>query len=260
VKEEIPILAYLPATPEPPSYTVKGSKEFATTHWTQVLAAGGGNSPESEAALNELCATYWYPVYAYVRRQGKSPVDAQDLTQEFFVRLLRPGQLERLSRARGKFRSFLLVSLKHFLVNDWRRANAQRRGGAVTKISFDEIEAEVRYRIEPSDGMDGELLYEKRWALAVLESVFLALRGKYVAGGRTPQFDRMKAFLYEEAGVSSQAEAARALHMSEGAFRIALHRLRVQYRDLLREEVARTVANPGDVEDELRHLIAVLRR
>jgi RNA polymerase sigma factor (sigma-70 family) len=228
-------------------------REFHTTHWSIVLSAQG-DSTNAEAALARLCHTYWYPLYAFVRRQGHSPHDAQDLTQEFFARLLAKDWLAGVARERGKFRSWLLASAKHFLANEWDRAKTVKRGGRTTLISYDA--AETRYRDEPADLVSPEILFDRRWAHTLLDQVLARLRAEMVAAGKLAQFDALKFCLTGDK--SAYADVARVLDMTEGAVKVAVHRLRDRYRALLRAEIAETVATPEEIEDELRYLLAAL--
>jgi len=221
--------------------------------------AGQSPSPAADLALERLCKTYWYPLYAYVRRQGCSPEDAQDLTQGFFARLLKRRDLERVRQEKGRFRSYLLVSLKHYLVNEWQRARTEKRGGENCFIPLDEVLAEERYGMEPAEALTADRIFERRWALTLLDQVLARLKEEYHAAGNGPLFDRLKLWLSDESEGLSQAQVASELGMNENAVKQAFHRLRQRYRLLVREEIANTVAVPGDIEDELRHLIAVLR-
>jgi RNA polymerase sigma-70 factor (ECF subfamily) len=232
--------------------------DFTATHWSLVLAAGHHSSPGSQAALETLCQKYWYPLYAYVRRRGHGPEDAQDLTQDFFARLLRKEYLRHADRQRGKFRTFLLTSLQRFLVNEWEKNRSQKRGGGQAVFSLDKEKTEGRYQAEPAEQSTPEKIFEKRWAVTLLEQVLLLLRGEFVSNGKVEQFDRLKILLWGEKGSPPYAQVAAELGMSEGALKVAVHRLRQRYRELLRFEVAQTVASPGEVDDELRHLIAVM--
>lgn len=244
--------------PEP---SVRGPQAvFATTHWSAVQAAGDSDSPEARAALSELCTTYWYPLYAYVRRQGYDEHQAKDLTQEFFARLLARNYFKSLSRERGRFRSWLLASMEHFLAKEWRDANRLKRGGGVTMVSLDDEQAEDRYRREPVENMTAAILYEKRWALTLLERTFRKIRDEFAAGGKTALFERLQGFLSGEKGLEPYAKVAADLDMTEGAVRVAVHRLRQRYGEALREEIAHTVGRPEDVDSELNHLLAALTR
>jgi RNA polymerase sigma factor (sigma-70 family) len=233
--------------------------QFTTTHWSVVLAAGHGDSTRAHAALDQLCQAYWYPLYAYVRRLGHSPHDAQDLTQEYFARLLAGNWLAGVDRSKGRFRSFLLASLKHFLANEWDKARARKRGGGQTVMSLDAAAAEKRYALEPAAGTSPDKLFDQRWALALLDQVLSRLRQHYATAGKTELFDQLKDCLLGERGSVPYAELGRRLDLSEPAVKVAVHRLRQRYRQLLREEIARTVGNTVDAEDELQHLFAVLR-
>lgn len=231
---------------------------FATTHWSVVLSARDPASSLSERALEELCRAYWGPLYAYLRRQGRSPHDAQDLTQEFFARLLHKDYLRAVDREKGRFRTFLLVALKRFLADESDRARARKRGGGVPCLSLDAEAAEHRYGAEPVDTLTPERLYERHWALALLDRTMARLRQEFVASGKAEEFAILKTFLTAERDAISYAEVAPQLGLSEGALRVAAHRLRRRYRDLFREEIAHTVADPTEIEEEIRHLMAVL--
>jgi RNA polymerase sigma-70 factor (ECF subfamily) len=223
-----------------------------------VLSARDPASSLSERALEELCRAYWGPLYAYLRRQGRSPHDAQDLTQEFFVRLLHKNYLHAVDREKGRFRTFLLVALRRFLADESDRAHAQKRGGGVACLSLDAEAAEHRYGAEPVDTLTPERLYERHWALALLDRTMARLRQEFVASGEAEEFAILKTFLTAEKGAISYTEVAPQLGLTEGALRVAAHRLRRRYRDLVREEIAHTVADPTEIEEEVRHLMAVL--
>lgn len=231
---------------------------FATTHWTIVLAAGRGGSPQADQALEELCRTYWYPLYAYVRRHGHSREDAEDLTQGFFARLLEKKFLEGISSEGGKFRSFLLVALKRFMANEWDRANREKRGGGETPLSLDWQDAETRYQINPADHLSPDKLYDRAWATVVLERVITRLRDEHGAEGKADLYEKLKPFLMLGGNEIPYAEAAAELKMSEGAVRVAVHRLRKRYRELLREEIARTLAHPAQADQEMQALFSAL--
>ena len=231
---------------------------FATTHWSVVVAAGQTESPLAVAALETLCRTYWYPLYVYVRRQGQSPHDAQDLTQEFFARLLEKQYLRLADPDRGKFRAFLLKSLKHFLVNEWEKARTQKRGSGQCVIPLDAEMAESRYATEPIQELTLDQVYEKRWAVTLIETALAQLRESYAAAGRRPVFETLKGFIWGDQAARAYAEVARQLELTDGAVKVAVHRLRGRYRELLRAEIAKTVATAGEVDEELRHLMAVL--
>jgi len=231
---------------------------FNTTHWSVVLAAGAGSSPNAHEALEKLCRTYWYPLYAYVRRKGHSPEDAQDLTQSFFGHFVEKNSVGRASRQRGKFRTFLLASLKNFLTNEWHRAHAAKRGAHATHISFDATEAEQLYAHDATRDLTAEKIYEQAWALAFLERVRARLREEYAADGRTERFDAAEQFLPGYQTELTYAEAARRLDIPEGTLKSDVNRLKRRYRELLRAEIAHTVAEPEEIADELRHLMKVL--
>jgi len=236
----------------------EGLAEFTTTHWSLVLAAAETSSPRSAAALEDLCRTYWYPLYAYVRRKGHSPEDAEDLVQDFFARFLERHYLASADPGRGKFRSFLLTSLQHFLVNEWRKLRAQKRGGGAFFVGWDEDQTENRYLAEHAEAYTPEKLFEKRWALALLEQVLLRLRAEFAAAGKEAQFESLRLVIWGEKTEPAYAELAARLGLKEGALKVAVHRMRQRYRDLLRAEVAKTVASPVEVDEELRHLISVV--
>jgi RNA polymerase sigma-70 factor (ECF subfamily) len=230
--------------------------QFATTHWSVVLAAGEQTSPESDRALAELCEAYWFPLYAFTRRQGYGPPDAQDLTQGFFSQLLEKSYLGMADPSRGRFRSFLLASLKHYLANEWDRKQTAKRGGNEIHVSFDEVE--VRYGREPGQHLVPELLFDRQWALSVLDQALVRLRAEFAAADKARLFDRVKGCLSGENISGSYAQLAAGLGMSEGALKVTVHRMRVRFRELIRGVVAQTLANPGEVEEELRYLITVL--
>ena len=231
------------------------SKSFPTTLWTVVLHAGRDESARARTALAQLCQGYWYPLYSFVRRRGCSPHDAQDLTQAFFAHLLEKRGLERVDPAQGRFRTFLLAALKNFLANEWDRSHALKRGGGKTIESLDEECAESRYQLEPSHDMTPDRHFERQWAMTLLDQVLDALRAEYHAEGKGALFEELKAVLIGQPGV--YADMAARLRRSEGAIKVAVHRLRHRYRALMRAWIAETVGD-GDVEDELRHLLAVL--
>lgn len=231
---------------------------FATTHWTVVLAAGQSGSQQAAGALEELCRTYWYPLYAYVRRHGHSREDAEDLTQGFFARLLEKNYLEGVTSDKGKFRSFLLVALKRFMANEWDRANTQKRGGGVTPLSLDWQDAEMRYQINLSHNLSPDRLYDRAWAMVVLERVITRLRNESESDGKAGHYEQLKSFLMLGRNNIPYARAAGELKMTEGAVRVAVHRLRRRYRELLREEVVQTLANPAQAEEEMQALFCAL--
>lgn len=231
---------------------------FVTTRWTVVLAAGHKSSPDSDQALADLCQAYWFPLYAYVRRRCRSREDAEDLTQAFFEKFLAKNYLEGLSAERGKFRAFLLASLKHFLANEWDKLGSQKRGGGVQHLSLDWREADERFQLEPPDHTSPDRLFDREWALRLLEQVIERLQAECVADGRAGLFDQARGYLMLSEETIPYADAARALGMEEGAVRVAVHRLRKRYRQLLRDEIAQTVHDPAQVREELRSLQAAL--
>jgi DNA-directed RNA polymerase specialized sigma24 family protein len=235
-----------------------GPRDFAATRWSMVLAAGHRSSPGSRQALELLCATYWYPLYTYVRRRVADVHQARDLTQEFFAVLLERNTLEAADRDRGRFRSFLLTSFKNFLADEWDKTKAQKRGGGQRTIPLDLESAESRYMLEPADGLTPDRFYERQWALTLLAQVLDRLQHEYVAKGKQTQFEALKPLLAGETGPGGYEAAARALGASEGAAKVAVHRMRRRYRDLLRAQIAETVSESGEVDDELRSLRAAL--
>jgi RNA polymerase sigma factor (sigma-70 family) len=235
---------------------VTGADYFATTRWTVVLTAGRRGAPESEGALEQLCRTYWYPLYAYIRRRGHTREDAEDLTQAFFARLLEKNYLEGLRSEKGRFRAFLLAALKHFLANEWDRAHRKKRGGTAIVLSLDWQDAETRYQIDPADHLSPDKLYDRIWAVTLLERVIERLRQESVAEGKSRVFDELRPFLMLGKGAIPYADAAAALGLGEPAVRTAVHRLRRRYRELLRDEIAQTLSNPAPIEEEIRALFA----
>lgn len=242
-----------------PSETKHASRQlFAATRWSVVLAAQDKSSPNSAAALEALCSFYWYPLYAYVRSSGHSPHDAQDLTQEFFARFLAQDWLRVVFPEKGRFRTFLLVALKRFLANEWHRANRQKRGGGSIPVPLHSILAEDRFACEPALGADE--IYERRWAMTLLEQTLEQLGAEFGKAGKELEFDALKAWLTAGRGEIPYADVAVRLRMTEGAARVAVHRLRRRFRELFRENIAQTVAKSDDVDAEMRHLASVLSR
>jgi RNA polymerase sigma factor (sigma-70 family) len=231
---------------------------FTTTHWSVVLAAGQAASPQSEAALEKLCRAYWYPLYAYVRRQGHSPHDAQDLTQGFFALLLEKNYVGLADREKGKFRSFLLSAVNHYLGDQRDRANALKRGGGKVIISLEEQAAEGRWSQEPATNLSPEKEYEKLWAVTVLQQALIHLRNESYEAGRDKPFEELKMFLEGEARPGDYAAVAAKLGMTPNSVAVTVHRLRQRYRELVRAEIANTVSTADEIDDELRHLFAVL--
>jgi RNA polymerase sigma factor (sigma-70 family) len=237
--------------------THEGAVAFTTTHWSVVLEAQG-ESPAAHEALEKLCRIYWRPIYSFVRRQGFGPQEAEDLTQGLFAQLLERKRLNDVRKEKGRLRSFLLGALKYFLADEQRRVMAIKRGKGQRLIPLEELRAGERFEMEPADPVTAEMIYERRWALTVLERVLSRLKDEYNLAGNAALFDALKELLPGEPGSPSQAQIAARLGMSENATRQAFYRFRQRYQALLREEIANTVATPGDIEDELRHLIAVL--
>jgi RNA polymerase sigma-70 factor (ECF subfamily) len=227
---------------------------FATTHWTVVLAAGKRSTPQSNHALEELCRAYWFPLYAYVRRRGYTREDAEDLTQAFFARFLGKNYLAGLSAERGRFRAFLLASLKHFLANEWDKSQRQKRGGGVTPLSLDWQTADTQFQIAATAEPSPDKAFDREWAVALLAKVIERLQVECQADGQGELFTELKLFLTAGKGELSHADAAKALDMDEGAVRVAVHRLRKRYRQLLRDEIAQTLADAADVDEEMRAL------
>jgi RNA polymerase sigma factor (sigma-70 family) len=239
-------------------HTVAGPSAFPTTRWTLVVAAGDPQRKEARSALVSLCETYWYPLYAYLRRRGYPPDEAQDLTQEFFIRLLEGRYLDRADPEKGRFRSFLLVSLKFFVADQEDRMRARKRGGGML-VPMELSSGEERYQREPAHGETPERIFERRWALSILERVMDKLRKEFILHGRPEHFERLKVFLLGQSD-APYAALARDMSKSEGALKVAIHRLRKRYRELFRLEIADTVADPAEVEPELRFLAAVLSK
>jgi RNA polymerase sigma-70 factor (ECF subfamily) len=231
---------------------------FTTTHWSLVLNARDPDSPQATEALEKLCRSYWYPMYAYVRSRGIDQASAKDLTQGFFARLLEKNYLAQVQREKGLFRSFLLASLKHFLSDEWDKSRAQKRGGGQTHISLDDTTGEDRYRLEPVDHMDAEKLFERRWAMTVLEQAQGKLAEEYAKAGKSELYTHLRAVESGENGPLPLAEVAVALGLTESAVKSAAFRMRQRYRELVRGEVANTVGSSTEVDEELRHLIAVI--
>jgi len=232
-------------------------KRFNTTRWTLVLRAREGSSSQARGALEELCEAYWYPLYAFVRRQGYDAEQACDLTQTYFATLLEKGYLSDVRPEAGRFRSFLLASLKHFLYNEWDKQQALKRGGHLKHVSLDASDAERRYTFEPADTVTPEALYEQRWALTVLDRTLERLRLTYESSNRIPQFEAMRGCLADDRR-SSYHEIAEALSMTEGAVKVAVHRMRKRFGQCLRDEIAETVETSADVDAEIKHLLSIV--
>ncbi len=257
-------IANVPANDQVTSVTGVGSSArngavaFTTTHWSVVLEAQG-QSPAAQEALEKLCRTYWRPVYSFIRPEGTGPEQAEDLTQSFFALLLERRNFDAVRKEKGRLRSYLLTSLKHFLVSEHRRATTVKRGKGQQPVPLEELAAIGRAGIEPADHLSADRIYERRWALTLMEQVLRRLKDEYCTAGNAALFDSLKQLLPDELGAPSRAEIALQLGMTDNALRQAFHRFRQRYQLLLREEIGHTVAVASDVEDELRHLINVLR-
>lgn len=236
-------------------------RSFATTRWSLVEAAGGrAASPASAEALESLCRRYWFPLYAHVRRQGRTPTDAEDLTQAFFARLLEKGWLRDADRGRGRFRTFLLVALKRFLANESDRQHALKRGGGRAAVPIDTVFAESRFAEDPRTGPPGDHEFDHRWAMTLLDQALEGLRREFAESSREPDFEALKPWLTAERGSIPYAEVAAALGVAESGARTAVHRFRKRFREHFRAAVADTVSNPADVDEEVRHVAAALGR
>lgn len=242
----------------PTSSTPPGAGRFATTHWSVVLAAARPASPRYHDALGTLCRTYWFPLYAYLRRQGYDSHQAEEYTQAFFARMLEKRGLRLADPKRGKFRSFLLAALKHYLANELDRAQAQKRGGGRKVLSLDFENAESQYALEPSHQLTAEKLFERSWALTVLERTMARLQAESAGANKQKLFDRLKVYLTGERSSVSYRDVAAELDITEGAVKVAVHRLRRRYRELLRDEIAQTVTTEEQVDEEIRDLFAAL--
>lgn len=246
------------ATSATDGFNPRSGEWFSTTHWTTVLAAREAASPQSSEALEKLCRAYWWPLYAFVRRRGFESHDAQDLTQEFFTRLLEKNWLESVDRNKGKFRSFLLAALEHFLAKEWRRSQTQKRGGQCSFMSLDEDGAEQQYVQVAAAGLTPEQLFEQQWATALLDQVLSVLREEFAMAGKGALFEEVKIFLTGEKRSVSYAELASKLNTTEAALKMAVSRMRQRYGELLRRQIAHTVASPEAIDEELRALMAAL--
>ncbi len=236
-----------------------GARIFATTHWSVVLAAGGGDSPPAHSALETLCRAYWYPIYVYVRRKGHGPDEAEDLTQSFFVQVIAKEHLRLADRSKGKFRTFLLTMLDYFLAREWSRAHRQKRGGKFKFVSLDQETPEERYRMEPTDHATPESTFLRQWALTVLEQAMNALEQECQDQGKGKLFTELKELLSSDRDAPTYADLGRRLDMNEGALRMTVLRLRRRYGELLRHEVAQTVSQPDEVDEEMRLLLDLIR-
>lgn len=241
-----------------PESVPSGPREFRTTHWSVVLAAGDNASPQSAEALEKLCRIYWLPLYAYVRRSGRGPEEAEDMTQAFFEHFLESNAVSRADRQRGRFRTFLLTSLQNFLSKEWQRACAEKRGGGRALLAWDELSPETRYQPETASELTPDKVFDQRWALTLFQQALVRLREEYAAGGKREQFERLKDFLSAEVGEGVYANVAAQLGMGRSAVAVAVHRLRQRYGQLVRDEIAHTVASPAEVEEELQYLIKLV--
>ena len=229
---------------------------FVTTHWSVVLTAGRSDTTRAHEALSRLCETYWYPLYAYVRRRGHSPEDAQDSTQEFFARLLAGNWVGDADRTKGRFRTFLLTALNRFLASEWDRARAQKRGGGAASVPLDTEVAETRYCADTKNALTADRLYDRQWAMTLLDRALTRLEAEHQRLGKAADFAVLSPALTAERGDIPYATMAAQLGLSEPATRMAVHRLRKRFREVFREEIAQTVAQPGEVEEEMRYLLA----
>jgi RNA polymerase sigma-70 factor (ECF subfamily) len=234
------------------------NKRFATTRWSMVMAAGLRGSPQSSKALSDLCQDYWYPLYSFVRHQGYAAHDAQDLTQGFFARLLEKNFLDDVHRERGRFRSFLLAALKHFIANERDRARAKKRGGGHSAISWNPNDAESKFCAEPATELTAERIFDRQWALSVLDRSLARLQKEYEQSGKGTLFETLKSTLGGQPHSGGYAALGEKLQLSESATKVAIHRLRRRYRAALQAEIAETVADPAEIEQELRDLLAAL--
>jgi len=226
---------------------------FLTTHWSVVVNARAADSKTAKAALESLCNTYWYPLYAFVRRLGHSPHDAEDLIQGFFAQCIEKDYLRAADQEKGRFRSFLLVALKRFLANEWDRARTRKRGGDRQIISLD---AEQRYAAEPAEALSPDKLFERRWAMTLLENVLAKLKAEQISAGRLAIFTELQPVLTSRG--TPYADLAKRLGLTESAIKVAVHRLRQRYRELLEQEIANTVSSPAEIEEERRYLLRIL--
>jgi RNA polymerase sigma factor (sigma-70 family) len=254
-------------TPEPEDNAppVAGSltgygAQFAPTSWTDVMAAQRGGSREAEAALEKLCQTYWYPLYSYLRRKGSDPHKAQDLTQEFFFRLLKENYLGAVDRRKGKFRSFLLAALNHFVSNQRDYERAAKRGGGQALISLDDTDAENRFKLEPVSDLSPEKIFEKNWFLTLFDQALARLRDEQKAAGKGELFEHLRPFIIEDAESGDYNTVATRVNMTANAVAVTVHRLRERYKKLVQDEVMRTVADPSELDDELRRFFSIFEK
>ena len=232
---------------------------FETTQWSLVVAAGKDSSPEARQALAILCQKYWGPLYAFVRRKNYSVQDAQDITQGFFAQFLEHGAIRDVSRSRGRFRAYLLTSLKHYITDEWCRGQAQKRGGGDITLSLDFDSAERSYGLQAADEKTPEIIYQERWAMTLLNTILNSLQEEHTKSGKTELFNKLRPYLTGEDAGATYAQLAGMLNMTEGAVKVAIHRLRKRFGSLLRAEIAQTVADPDDVEDEIHHLFSLFQ-
>ncbi|MEL7498881.1 MAG: ECF-type sigma factor [Planctomycetota bacterium] len=237
----------------------EGKRQFATTQWSIVRAVNQDDTAAANSALQDLCQTYWYPLYTFVRRQGNDANVAADLTQAFFANLLQRDSIKHVEPGLGKFRSFLLKALKHFLINEWDKSRAQKRGGGKSLLSLDFGEADNRYRLEPAHAETPELIYQKQWAKTLLERVSQTLRSEFADRGKAHQFDKLNKFLSGKNNDETLGEAADQLGMSEVAVKVAVHRMRQRFGEILRAEIENTVSTPEEVDSEIQQLFDVFR-
>lgn len=252
-----------PVAKSPSNANAKPSRRFVTTRWSLVLQARDKGDPDGVAALADLCRAYWFPLYAFIRQRSRDGHEAQDLTQSFFARLLEKDFLDDVQPERGRFRAFLLAAVRHFVANEWDKQRAAKRGGGRWQQSldagrFDWESGESRYLTEPSHDLTPERLFERQWAISLLERVLSRLRDEYVNAGKRDQFETLQPFLSTDRDSANYSEAAPRLSITVEAARVAAHRLRKRYRQLLRDEIAQTVATPDEIDDEIRHLFEVL--
>jgi RNA polymerase sigma factor (sigma-70 family) len=241
---------------ESPTPPPSSNAWFVTTHWSVVLSARDPHSSRCLEALERLCRSYWYPLYSYARRTGHSPPDAEDLTQGFFVRLLEKDYLKAAARDKGRFRTFLLTALKRYLANEWDRQHAQKRGGFAPIVSIDQELAESLFAAEPAHNLSPDLLFDRQWAVTLLERTMTQLRTEYAATGRAHLFECLCNCITKDESALPYAEIANRLHLTEAAVKMAVHRLRGRYREILQHEIAQTVSTPEEIEGEIRHLFA----
>jgi RNA polymerase sigma-70 factor (ECF subfamily) len=243
-----------------PDFPPEKSSPFSTTHWSVVMSAGSDDSGRATVALERLCQAYWFPIYAFTRRRGSDAHEAEDLTQSFFAFLLEKEALRKVDRCKGRFRTFLLAALTNFLANEWDKRRALKRGGEHQFVSFDDAAAEACYLKEATDSLTPEKLFERRWAVTLMGQVFARLKQEYAAGNKAALFEKLEPALTGEVGSGAFAQWAGELGMSEGAVKVALHRLRRRFGEALRSEIAHTVSSPDEIEDEIRQLFAAVAR